>query len=117
MKIPLVTGQDSDLTGGAAQDKALERDILATQRGDWTARQNMAKAFLPLISSLAQKRSSDPTKRAELVSAGKEGVIRAARKYRREEGPHQFRIQAAAEIEQAMERAGSKGFLARLFGR
>jgi hypothetical protein len=117
MKIALNMGREVDSTGGAAQDRALERDILAAKGGDWTAKQNLAKTFQPLITSLAQKRTQDPQKQSEFTKAGKDSLVKAARRYRPSDSPHTFRIMASESIQQAMDKASNPSFLARLFGR
>lgn len=117
MKIPLNMGQDSNASGASAQDKALERDILSAKRGDWTAKQNLARSFLPLISSIAKKRTDDRNKQTELVEAGKAAVVKASRKYRESDGPHMFRILAADYIDSAMDAVERGSFFSRLFGR
>lgn len=117
MKIALNMGQDTDLTGSAAQDKALERDVLAAKRGDWTAKENLARTFNPLLQKLAAKRSRDAAKVADLMKAGKDGLALAARKYKPADGPHKFRISAVDYVEQAMDKAMKGSLFARLFGR
>lgn len=117
MKIPLNIGQDNHVSGSAAQDKVLEREILGSKKGDWTAKQALTKAFLPLITSLAGRRSEDRAKISEYVEAGKTAVIKASKRYRESDGPHKFRISAADSIETAMDRVEKGSFLSRLFGK
>jgi DNA-directed RNA polymerase specialized sigma subunit len=117
MKIALNMGQDVDGTGRAAQDKALERDIMAAKGGDWTAKQSLARTFQPLIASLAQKRTRDQQRLADFSEAGRDGLVKAARKYRPSDGPHKFRIQASEAIQEAMDRAAKPSLFARLLGR
>lgn len=116
MKIALNMGGGVDMTSGTAQDKALERDILGAKSGDWTAKQNLAKTFQPLIASLAQKRTADAQKSQELSKAARDALVRIARKYRPVDGPHKFRILAAEAMQEAMDHAVRPSFFARLFG-
>ena len=117
MKIALNMGQESDLRGPAAQDRVLELDVLSVKSGDWSAKQRLARQFLPLITSSAEKRTDDPTKRNSYIEAGKEGVVRAAKKYKKSDGAHMFRIAVVEYIENAMDRVDKGGFFSRLFGR
>jgi hypothetical protein len=117
MKISLNIGQDSNLSGAGAQDRVLEREILGSKRGDWTAKQSLTKTFLPLIISLANKRSEDRAKINEYVEAGKTAVIKASKKHKASDGPHKFRILAADFIETALDSVDKGSFLSRLFGK
>lgn len=117
MKIALNMGTQRDSTGATAQDRQLERDLLAAAQGDWSARQNVVKAFRPLIASLAEKRTRDPRKVAELIQAGTDGVGQAAKKYKAEMGPHKFRVAVVDYIEQSMDKAAKGSWLSRLFGK
>lgn len=117
MKIPLNMQQDGSTSTRQAQDKVLEHEIVEAKRGDWTAKNNLARTFLPLITSLAEKRAQDPAQINDFIEAGKEGLFRAARKYKANTGPEKFQIEAVAFIESAMDKSGGKGgFLSRLFG-
>ena len=118
MKIPLKLGQDGAQSSRAAEAKVLERDILAANSGDWNAKNSLVRTFLPLIQSLAEKRASSPADVSRLVEAGKEGLVKAIRKYRPSVGADKFRIFALDFIEAGMDQsAKSGGFFARLFGR
>jgi DNA-directed RNA polymerase specialized sigma subunit len=118
MKIPLNMGNNSNQSSKAAQFKILEREILATKKGDWNAKNNLIRTFTPLLTSLAEKRSSDPAQKNKLMDAGKEGLFNAARKYKESIGPDKFQIFALDFIESNMDNLGKNvGFFARLFGR
>lgn len=119
MKIPLNMGNnDGRQTGKSAQLKTLERDILATKKGDWNAKNNLIRTFMPLLASLAEKRSSDNAQKNKLMDAGKDGLFAAARKYKENMGPERFQVFALDFIEEHMENSGKNvGFFARLFGR
>ena len=91
---------------------------LAAKSGDWNAKQNLAKEFTPLLVSLAERRSSDPSRVNALIEAGKTGLYKAATKYKPAMGAERFRIFALDFIEAAMDRGErGGGFLGRLFGR
>ena len=118
MKIPLKMGDDGAMSSREAQARILERDVLAAKKGDWTARDNLARSFDHLLSSLAHKRSSDPAEVNRYMEAGKKDLSTAARKYTKSMGPSKFQIMALDHIEKAMDRAATGGcFFARLFGR
>lgn len=116
MKIPLSMVQNEQVSAKQVQARALERDLLAAQKGDWNARNNLVKSFLPLITSLVEKRVTDVGQRNTLLEAGKEGLFKAAKKYR-PGNPEQFHIDVVSFIEDSLDRAlKPRGFFARLFG-
>jgi hypothetical protein len=117
MKIGLNLGQETDLTGSAAQDRVLERDVLAARKGDWAAKQSIQRSFAPLLESLAAKRTSDHAKRSAYIKAGRDSLARAIRQHKPSDGPHRFRLAAANCIEASMDRVDKGSFLSRLFGR
>ena len=118
MKIPLNLGNNGPQSSKAAQFKMLERDILATKKGDWNAKNNLIRSFMPLLTSLAEKRSQDTAKKNKLIDAGKEGLFSAAKKYREGIGADKFQIFALDFIEARMDNIDKKvGFFARLFGK
>lgn len=117
MKIPLNMGASSNTSGRAAQNKALERDLAAVKKGDWTAKNNLAKSFTNLLRSLAEKRSQDPTTINTLVEAGKEGLYTAAAKFKLDQGAERFHVFALDFVEKAMDNKGKGGFFAWLFRR
>lgn len=117
MKIALKTGQESHNTVPAAQDRALEADVLSVKSGDWSANQRLVRQFLPLITSSAQRRTTEAAGRNTYVEAGKLGLIKAAKKYKAGDGAHMFRVSVVDFIESAMDRADKGSLLERLFGR
>ena len=119
MKIPLKLGQDGQQSSSAAEARVLGRDILAAKSGDWDAKNSLIRTFHPLIVSLAQKRTSNQAELNRLIESGKEGLVKAIRKYNDRIGPDKFRIFALDFIQAGMDRAGKKGggFFSRLFGR
>jgi len=118
MKISLNAGQNESTSSRAAQARILERDIVAAKKGDWNAKNNLARSFLPLLTSLAEKRTTDPGRINLYIEAGKEGLFRAARRYKQSVGADSFQIFALDFIEAAMDRGvgGKKGLFSRLFG-
>jgi DNA-directed RNA polymerase specialized sigma subunit len=115
MKIPLKMGQDGVAASKAAKAKVLERDILAARKGDWKAKNDLIHQFMPLISSLAEKRASDPATINRYIEAGKNGLMTALRKYKTSVGGDRFQIFALDFIERAMDNmAKGGGFFARL---
>ena len=118
MKIPLKFGHSKEISTKAAEDKKLERVILAVQKGDWNAKGNLVRTFTPLLTSLAEKRSSDIGKKNIYIEAGKNGLFTAAKKYKQNVGANRFKIFALDFIEQSMDRADkSGGFFSRLLRR
>jgi len=116
MKIPLNLNNGTQSTK-AAQAHVLERDILAAKKGDWDAKNNLVRTFTPLITTLAEKRSSDISEINKYIEAGKNGLFAAAKKYKKSIGPAGFHISAADFIEASMDRPGKEGGLfSRLFG-
>lgn len=117
MKIPLRMNQDGHQSTKAAQTKVLERDILAAQKGDWNAKKNLVRTFTPLITSLAEKRTSNIPQMNEYIESGRNGLYLAAKKYKPSVGANRFRIFALDFIEKSMDRgAKGGGFFSRLLG-
>ncbi len=118
MKIPLDFAKDGMLTAKDLQARALERDVQAAKDGDWNARHSLVRTFLPLITSLAEKRSADPVEINKYIDAGKDGVLTAAKKYKPGAGTDKFHIFALDFIEKSMDQSDKGGgFFAKLFGR
>ena len=104
----------------SAQAKISEQDILAARKGDWTAKANLVRVFTPLLTALANKRVSEPARVNEIIEAGKEGLLKAAKRYKPSVGAAKFQVFALDYIEASMDRQarrGRGGFFARLFGR
>jgi DNA-directed RNA polymerase specialized sigma subunit len=117
MKIPLNLGQNASQSSSQAHAKILERDILAAQKGDWNAKNNIVRTFTPLLTSLASKRSSDVEKINDYIEAGKKGLFDAAKKYKQGTADR-FNIFALNFIEKEMDAVDhGGGFFARLFGK
>lgn len=118
MKIGIdIAGNDAE-SAKAAEKRAFEKMITGAAKGDWEAKNQLVLTFQPLLNSLAEKRTSDVPTLNKYLEAGKEGLMKAARKYTPSVGPDRFRIFALDFIEAAMDSAaGGGGFFARLFGR
>ena len=117
MKIPLHirNNNEADASPAANREQAIERDVKPCRRGDWEAKARMVRQFMPLLTSLAGRRSSETATINRLINAGKDGMLKAARKFRPSEHAR-FEIFALKYIEAAMDRANSSGgFWARLF--
>ncbi len=99
--------------------RVLEADILAAKGGDWNAKNNLVREFMPLLQTLAEKRADDVPSRNRYIEEGKAGLFAAARKYKPAIGAQGFQIFALDFIEKRMDRMthGGGGFLARLFRR
>jgi len=119
MKIALNIGPQGPNARKQSQARILEADILAAKRGDWNARTNLTREFMPLLQSLAEKRSADIAAMNRYIDAGKEGLFAATKKYKPAIGPQGFQIFALDFIQARMDRVdkGGGGFFARLFGR
>lgn len=120
MKISLRMHQgDVDTASRAAQDRIMEHEIIACRKGDFGAEKRMLNSFMPLLLSLARKRSRDPATVNRCIEAGKAGLQKAIRKYKTSIGPEKFRIFAVKYIEESIDRdlaGGKQGLWARLFG-
>lgn len=116
MKISLNLNQDEHLTPEATREKAIERDVEACKKNDWEARTRLIQAFMPLLTSLAKKRTQETATMNRYIEAGKLGLGDAARHFNAAPGA-KFQIFALNYIEQAMNRVNRPGFFARLFGR
>ncbi len=117
MKIPLhIRNNDiADASPAVNRELAIERDVRPCRRGDWEAKARLVRQFMPLLTSLAHRRTSETVGINRLIEAGKDGMLRAVRKFR----PHRhekFEVFALQYIESAMERENSpRGFWRRLF--
>ncbi len=117
MKIPLNVGEEGANANKLNQDRVLENDILGAKRGDWSAKNNLARSFMPLITSCAQKRGDDTAKVNVYIELGKKGLFAAAKKYKRANGPGSFQLLALDFIEANMDGQNKGGFFSRLFTR
>lgn len=98
-----------------AEQKILARDLEACRRGDWEAGKRLSRNFAPLIHTLAEKRAGgDPHEANRLAERGKEGLLRAARKFKPSMDPSRFKIFALSHIESAMDTNAASGWFARL---
>jgi len=108
---------EENQSGPAARIKALEKDLAAAKRGDWEAKHRVERAMMPLVTTLARKRTSDNAEINRLIEGGKEGIATAIRKFKAGTDADRFQIFALPFIEARMDKPARSGFLARLFGR
>jgi DNA-directed RNA polymerase sigma subunit (sigma70/sigma32) len=116
VKISLNLNQNDYATPEATREKAIERDVEACKRNDWEAKTRLVQTFMPLLTSLAKKRTQETATLNRYIEAGKEGLTDAARHFNQTSGT-KFQLFALNYIEQAMNRVNRPGFFARLFGR
>ncbi len=119
MKISLHMNQgDISSTSRSAQDRVMEHEIMACKKGDFEAEKRMVKKFMPLLTSMARKRSSEPAVINACIDAGKHGLKKAIHKYKPSIGADKFRIFAVDYIETSIDKSlqGKKGFFSRFFG-
>lgn len=114
VKISLNLGQSDSYTSDADREKVLDRDVQACRKGDWEAKSRVIHAFMPLLTSLARKRSSDIAAINRYIDGGKEGLMTAARHFK-ETSNTKFQIFALQYIEEAMNKVDHPGLLQRLF--
>ena len=118
MKISLNIRSGSYVHDPSKDGKASERDIAACRDGDWEARDRLLQIFHPLLISLAKQRSHDPAMVANLVEAGRAGLLAAVKKYRPTGDSDKFQIFALDFIEKNMDEFNRpKSFWARLFNK
>jgi DNA-directed RNA polymerase specialized sigma subunit len=118
MKISLNMG-DRLSSSAASRTQISEAEIVAAQKGDWVAKERLAKKLLPLIESLAKKRATQASDVHDFVEAGQRGVYRALKKYKKKIGADKFSLFCLDFIQSEMNRLDKKegGFVARLFSR
>ena len=114
MKISLNLGQSDAYTSDADMEKALDRDVRACRKGDWEAKSRVVQSLMPLLTSLAKKRSTNITDINRYIECGKEGVLTAARNFK-DTSHTKFQIFALRYVEEAMNHMDHPGLLARLF--
>ncbi len=116
MKISLNLNQNDYTTPEANREKAIERDVEACKKNDWEAKTRLVQTFMPLLTSLAKKRTQETAVLNRYIEAGKEGLIDASKHFNPASGT-KFQLFALNYIEQAMNRVNRPGFFARIFGR
>lgn len=116
MKISLNLNQNDYITPEASRERAIERDVEACKKNDWEAKTRLIQAFMPLLTSLAKKRTQETATLNRYIEAGKLGLTNAAHHFNAAAGT-KFQLFALDYIEQAMNRVNRPGFFARLFGR
>jgi hypothetical protein len=113
MKIALNMKEEAPTSNRAVQAKAIENHVVAAKKGDWNAKHNLERAFMPLMTSLAEKRTTDTAEFNTLIEGAKDGLARATKKYKL---GGNFQIFALDFIEKSMD-GGGGGLFSRLFGR
>jgi DNA-directed RNA polymerase specialized sigma subunit len=116
MKIPLSQAEVAELASAATDHDLLARLLAACKLGDWEAKRQLARTFQPLLMMLATKRvGEDAALRNQMIERGREGLVRAAKRFPKGEPVRHFRVFALQFIETAMDHP--PGFWQRLFGR
>lgn len=108
--------QDEGLSPEADRERVIERDVEACKRNDWEAKTRLIQVFMPLLTSLAKKRTQDTATFNRYIEAGKEGLVTATKHYKTPASV-KFQVFALDYIESQMDRLDRPGFFARLFGR
>jgi DNA-directed RNA polymerase sigma subunit (sigma70/sigma32) len=116
VKIALNFRQESNQTPEVERERSIERDVEGCRRNDWEAKTRLIQTFMPLLTSLARKRTQETAGINRYIEAGKEGLIHAARHYKGVTGV-KFQVFALDYIEKKMNRMEHPGFFSRLFGR
>ena len=95
---------------------AFEKIILSVKSGNPDAKTRLTKEFMPLLTSLAEKRSADIGEINNLIESGRKGLFKAAKKYKHKIHPEKFRIFALEFIEKEMNKTLSGGgIISRIF--
>lgn len=115
VKIALNLKQHDNIAPELELEKSIERDVESCKRNDWEAKTRLVQFFMPLLTSLAKKRSQETAVINRYIEAGKEGLVNATRHYKPSNG--KFQVFALNYIENQMDRLQRPGFFARLFGR
>lgn len=116
VKIALNLRQGDDYNQEQDREKAIERDVGLAKKGDWEAKSRIVHTFMPLLMSLAKKRSHEAAFINRKIETGKDGLMTAIRRYK-PAANMKFEVFALTYIENAMDRSDRPGFFARLFGR
>ncbi len=114
MKISLNLKQSDTYTSDVDRNKAFDRDVQACGKGDWEAKLRVTQSFMPLLTSLAKKRSSDIAEINAYIEGGKDGLMVAARNFK-DSSHAKFQIFAITYIEHAMDQVDRPGLLGRIF--
>lgn len=116
MKIALNLRQDEASHPDVDRDRAIDRDVESCRKNDWEAKTRLFQMFMPLLTSLAKKRTHETASINRYIEAGKEGLVSATRHYK-PPSSGKFQVFALTYIESEMDRVDRPGFFSRLFGR
>jgi len=116
VKISLNLHQNDYATPEANREKSIGRDVEGCKKSDWEAKTRLIQTFMPLLTSLAKKRTQETATLNRYIEAGKIGLTEAAKHFNPSSG-QKFQLYAFNYIEQAMNKVNRPGFLTRLFGR
>jgi len=98
------------------ETQAVERLLSAARDGDFAARDMLVQHYMPLLTSMAKKRSHEVKEINSLIDRGKEGLALAAKKSKPSMDAAKFKLFALDFIEKSMDKSGG-GFFSKLFGK
>jgi DNA-directed RNA polymerase specialized sigma subunit len=116
VKIALNLNQDEHYTPDQDREQSIERDVLNVKKSDWEAKARLVQMFMPLLMSMAKKRTHETAIINRHIEVGKEGLMTAVRRYKPGAG-QKFEVYALSYIESEMDRVSHPGLFARLFHR
>jgi DNA-directed RNA polymerase specialized sigma subunit len=116
VKIALNLKQGDQHNQEQDREHNIERDVMNVKKSDWEAKARLVQSFMPLMMSMAKKRTHEVAAINRHIEAGKEGLMTAVRRYKPGTG-QKFEVFALGFIEGEMDRLNRPGLLARLFGR
>jgi len=115
MKIALSQDEVANLSASGVHAEELAKAVGGCKMGDWEAKHALERLFAPLLAMLAEKRAgTDLTARNELIERGRAGLLRAAKRFPRNDSVRHFRLFALDHIEAAMDKPGHR--LPKIFG-
>lgn len=117
MKIALNMRQDENASPEVERERAIDRDVEGFRRNDWEAKTRLVQTFMPLLTSLAKKRTQEASRHNRYIEAGKEGLAAAVKHYKSPSVNGKFQVFALNYIEEQMNRVDKPGFFARWFKR
>jgi DNA-directed RNA polymerase specialized sigma subunit len=115
MKIALHMSQNEGQTVGQIEIKKLTTYLTSAQKGDWDAKKRIIEMFTPLVKSMVDHRGFTDEDREAAIERGKDGVEKAAKKFKLSNGGDKFQLFALRFIEAAIDKKAT--FIGKLFGR